>query len=143
MLGMLAKGVDRPERLADAVMGQLRQKMPQLLLALEGRTDEHFRWMLEKLLRKLERLDGELADVDTRLNSEMAGHAELIEHLCTIPGIDRITAQVLIAELGTDMSQFPTASAAAGVPPDRRRWRLPERGDDYFDSKTPLAQPKS
>ena len=113
ILGMLAKGVDRPERLADAAVGRLRQKMPQLLVALEGRTDEHFRWTLGKLLDKLERLDEELADVDTRVNSEMAEHAELIDRLCTIPGVDRITAQVLIAELGTDMSQFPTAAHVA------------------------------
>jgi transposase len=113
MLEMLAEGVERPQRLADAAVGRLRQKMPELLLALEGRADEHFRWVLGNLLHKLEGLDGELADVDTRLHSTMAEHAALIERLCTVPGIDRITAQVLIAELGTDMSQFPTAAHAA------------------------------
>jgi transposase len=113
MLQMLAEGVERPERLADAAVGRLRQRMPELLVALEGRADEHFRWVLGKLLRRLEELDAELADVDTRLNREMADHTDLIERLCTVPGIDRITAQVLIAELGTDMSQFPTAAHVA------------------------------
>jgi transposase len=113
MLSLLADGVARPERLADAALGQLRNKMPDLLLALDGRTDEHFRWMLSRLLRKLNGLDAELADLDGRLSEGMSGHADLMARLCGIPGIDRITAQVLIAELGTDMNQFPTGSNAA------------------------------
>jgi transposase len=113
MLSMLAGGVVRAERLADAALGQLRNKMPDLILALDGRLDDHFRWMLNRLLRKLDGLDAELADIDARLSEGMAEHADLIERLCTVPGIDRITAQVVIAEMGTDMAQFPTAAHAA------------------------------
>ena len=113
MLSLLADGVVRPERLADQAIGHLRKKMPDLLLALDGRTDEHFRWLLSRLLRKLDGLDAELGDLDARLNDQMAEHADLIARLSTIPGIDRITARVLIAELGTDMTQFPSAAHAA------------------------------
>lgn len=113
MLALLADGVVRPERLADEALGTLRNKIPELMLALDGRTDEHFRWMLKRLMRKLSGLDAELADLDARLSERMAEHADLIDRLCTIPGINRITAQVLIAELGTDMSQFPTSAHAA------------------------------
>lgn len=113
MLTLLAEGVVRPERLADAALGRLRSKIPELLLALNGNTDDHFRWMLSTLLRKLDRLDAELADIDGRLDTEMAEHADLIERLCTIPGVERVTAQVLVAELGTDMTQFPTPAHAA------------------------------
>lgn len=113
MLAMLASGISRPERLADEARGPLRRKMPELLLALEGRSDEHFRWVLAQLLRKLETLDGEVTELDARLSAEMADHEDLICRLCTIPGVERITAQILIAELGTDMTQFPTSAHAA------------------------------
>ena len=69
--------------------------------------------MLTRLLHKLDRLEGELADVDGRLREQMQEYADLIDRLSTIAGIDRITAQVLIAELGTDMTQFPSAAHAA------------------------------
>jgi transposase len=108
MLAALASGVRRPEVLADKALGSLRNKIPNLILALDGRPDPHFRWMLSDLLRKLEWLDAELAHLDARLCEQMAEHAELIERLSTIPGVERTTARVLIAELGTDMTQFPT-----------------------------------
>src|SRR5580698_9233892 len=67
MLAALATGVRRPEVLADKALGHLRSKIPNLILALDGRPDEHFRWMLSDLLRKLEWLDAELAHLDSRL----------------------------------------------------------------------------
>jgi transposase len=72
MLDLLAGGVVGRERLADEARGRLRQKMPDLILALEGRPDEHFRWLLQKLLYKLDGLDAELAELDARLQIEMA-----------------------------------------------------------------------
>jgi transposase len=113
MLGLLAEGRSDPEVLANRAIGPLRNKMAELMLALDGRTDEHFRWVLQQLLRRLERLDGDLAELDQRLAEQMRPHAGVIERLCTVPGIERVTAQVLVAELGTDMSQFPTAAHAA------------------------------
>jgi transposase len=113
ILHMLAGGSTDAERMADRALGQLREKMPELILALDGRTDAHFRWMLTGLLRKLDGLDAELAEVDRRAEGEMEPHQELIERLCTIPGIEKTTARVLISELGTDMQQFPTAKHAA------------------------------
>jgi transposase len=113
MLRALADGVSRPEALADKAFRQLRKKIPDLILALDGRPDEHFRWMLNGLLRKLERLDAELADLDVRLCEQMAEHAGLIQRLSTIPGVELTTARTLIAELGTDMTQFPDAAHLA------------------------------
>jgi hypothetical protein len=69
--------------------------------------------MLARLLRKLDTLDSEVADFDMRLQAQMAEHTDLIHRLCTIPGIETVTAQVLVAELGTDMTQFPTSAHAA------------------------------
>jgi transposase len=58
MLRLLASGVHDAERLAECARGQLRIKIPKLVLALDGRPDAHFRWMLTELLAKLERLEG-------------------------------------------------------------------------------------
>ena len=110
---MLAAGSTDAERMADKALGHLRIKMSELILALDGRTDPHFRWMLTQLLRKLDELDAELAELDRKAETDMEPHRELIERLCTIPGIEKTTARVLIAELGTDMSQFPDAAHAA------------------------------
>ncbi|MGA2713263.1 MAG: IS110 family transposase [Bryobacteraceae bacterium] len=113
MLAALARGVRRPEVLAEKALGHLRGKIPDLILALDGRPDPHFQWMLTDLLRKLEWLDAELAKLDARLCEQMAEHAELIELLSTIPGVERTTARVLIAELGIDMTQFATPAHLA------------------------------
>jgi transposase len=113
MLALLAAGSTDAERIAEKALGQLRHKLPELVLALDGRTDAHFRWMLSALLRKLDGLDAELAGLDRELETQMEPHRELLQRLCTVPGIEKITAQVLIAELGTDMAQFPNSAHAA------------------------------
>lgn len=113
ILDMLAAGSTDAERMADRALGHLRAKMPSLILALDGRTDNHFRWMLSRQLRKLDGLDAELAELDQKTQTDMESHQDVIERLCTIPGIDRTTARTVISELGTDMTQFPTAAHAA------------------------------
>lgn len=113
ILNLLAEGCTDAERMADQALGQLRIKLPELILALDGRTDEHFRWVLKGLLGKLDTLDAELASLDQKTVADMESHQDLVERLCTIPGIDKITARTLISELGTDMSQFPDAAHAA------------------------------
>ena len=99
-----------PSAWADKALGQPRNKLPELILALDGRTDAHFRWMLARLLHKLDGLDSELAELDRKTEGDMEPHRELIDRLCTIPGVDKTTARVLIAELGTDMTQFPDSA---------------------------------
>ncbi len=101
------------EQLAELALGSLKKKIPDLILALDGRADQHFRWMLKRLLRKLKMQDTELAEIDARLADQYTEHADLLKRLCTIPGVEITTARVLLAELGTDMSHFPTAAHAA------------------------------
>jgi transposase len=113
ILNMLAAGSSDAERMADKALGQLRCKMPELILALDGRTDEHFRWMLTRHLRKLDELDAEVAALDQKIAADTEPHQDLIDRLCTIPGIEKITARTVISELGTDMSQFADAAHAA------------------------------
>ena len=113
MLRRIAEGEASPAQLAELAMTRLRSRRAELLLALDGRPDEHFRWILKGLLRKLDGLDAEVAAIDARLSEQMLPYEEQINRLCTIPGVDRTTARVLLAELGTDMSQFPDAAHAA------------------------------
>jgi transposase len=102
----LAEGRTHPEWLAERAVGHLRNKIPELVLALDGRYSDHFRWLLRELLAELEWLDARLAELDWHISQSMEPHAELVRRLCTIPGVDRTTAWTLIAELGTDMHQF-------------------------------------
>lgn len=113
MLRALAGGERRPEKLANKALRSLRKKIPELTAAFEGRADAHFQWMLNVLLSKLDGLDAELAQLDSQLKQRTAEHAELIERLDAIPGVDTVVAQAVIAEIGTDMAQFPDAAHLA------------------------------
>ncbi|MGD1073039.1 MAG: IS110 family transposase, partial [Bryobacteraceae bacterium] len=113
ILHRIATEPQQPERLAELALGKLKQKIPQLILALDGRPDDHFRWLLSRWLKKLDWLDAELAGIDARICEQTAEHEELLRRLCTIPGVEMTTARVLLAEFGTDMSRFPSAAHAA------------------------------
>jgi transposase len=109
ILKAIVAGRSRPEHLAELAVGSLRNKKPELVLALQGRYNDHFRWLLERWVTELEWLDTKVAELDARLGAAMQPHAELVRRLCTIPGVDRLSAWALIAELGLDMEQFPDA----------------------------------
>lgn len=113
MLRMLAAGEHDPERLAECARGHLRIKIPALVLALEGRPDAHFRWLLSDLLRKLDWLEEERARLEARLEELATPYADVLRRLATIPGVDKTSALVLLAEFGTDMTQFPTPAHLA------------------------------
>jgi transposase len=113
ILRRIAEGPQQPEELAKLALGVLKHKTPELILALDGRPDPHFRWILARLLQKLEGLDTELAGIDARLCEEFLPHEDLLRRLCTIPGVDKTTARVILAELGIDMEQFSSAARAA------------------------------
>jgi transposase len=134
ILERLAEGSGSAEELANLALGHLKKKIPDLILALDGRADEHFRWTLKKLLRKLRAQDTELTEIDARLCEKCAAHADVLKRLCTIPGVEMTTARVLLAELGTDMTQFPTSAHAAswaGLCPGNA-----ESGGKRFSGKT-------
>ena len=101
----------KPESLALlATHKRVRAKQELLRKALRGcRLTEHFRFLLRELLEELDRLTDKMNLLENRIAERMLPHAELIERLCAIPGVDRITAWTIIAEIGIDMSRFPTA----------------------------------
>jgi len=106
-------GEDRPDWLADKAQGTLRTKRNQLRLVLRGKVTEHHRWMLRRIIGELKFLDNEILSVEQHLAAAMQPHQPAIDRLCSIPGVNVITAWTLIAELGPDMSAFADAQHAA------------------------------
>jgi transposase len=109
MLEALLTGVSDPNELAELARGRLRAKIPQLREALANRFDlAHHGVLVSQLLAHIDALDQAIAVLDERIAVATEPYAELIELVSTIPGVKQRTAQVLIAECGTDMSVFPT-----------------------------------
>lgn len=109
MLAALAAGVDDPKALADMAEGRLRNKHDDLLLALHGRMTTHQREMLGWQLKHVEFLDAQIRELDAKVAACLDPHEQEIERLCTIPGVSQRTAEVILAEVGVDMRQFPNA----------------------------------
>ena len=109
MLEALLSGVTDPEQLAELSKGKMRTKIPELKDALQSRfTIEHHGIMVAQLLAHIDTLDAALHNLTERIEFVLAPHAQTIELLCTIPGVQARAAQVLIAECGLDMTVFPT-----------------------------------
>jgi transposase len=108
MLEALVHGTTDPEVLADLARGRLRKKLPALREALAGRFRPHHAFLVSQLLAHIDYLEEAISAVSTEVEGRLAPFAQHLTHLDTIPGIDRRTAEVLIAELGVDMSYFPS-----------------------------------
>lgn len=118
--GLLQNQASSPEALAELARGRLRSKKPQLVQALAGRMQPHHRLMISQLLADLSWCEEQIEEVSAELARRLATEAELIERLDQVPGINRRVAEVVIAEAGTNMKQFPTVShfiAWAGFAP--------------------------
>jgi transposase len=99
--------------LAQLAQGRLREKIPQLERALAGRVDAHQRFMLTEHLAHIDFLETAIARVSAEIAERLRPVTEAVERLDTIPGIGQYLAEALIAEIGTDMSRFPTAAHLA------------------------------
>jgi transposase len=98
-----------PKALAGLTTGRLKCTQQDLERALEGRYDEHLQWSLHELLEDLDALDWRVAAVELRIGQLTRSHRDVIARLCTLPGVDVTTALTILAEIGTDMGQFPDA----------------------------------
>ena len=108
MLDARSSGRTEPESRAELARGKLRSKIPALREALEGRFSAHHGLMVGRILAHIDYLDESIAELSIEIERVIAPFSEEVELLDTIPGVDRRTAEVLIAEIGADMSQFPT-----------------------------------
>jgi transposase len=112
-----------PQTMAELSKGRLRSKREQLTKALEGRVKPHHRFVLTELLCQIDSIDETLARFDDEITKDCAPFEEEVVLLDTIPGIARATAELIVSEIGTDMTRFPTAhhlAAWAGLAPSNR-----------------------
>jgi transposase len=113
MLDALVAGTTDPQVLADLARGKLRAKIPALKEALEGRFDHLHAVWIGAILAHLDFLDGQIANLTEAIGEQIAPFTAAVELLCTIHGVQRRTAEVIVAEIGVDMSVFPTAKHLA------------------------------
>ena len=108
MLEALIAGERNPDVLAELALTRLRGKIPTLRLALEGRFTEHHALMARLHLDHIDYLSDCVERLDQQVEVETAPFEKQIELLRTIPGVGQRVAEVVIAEIGVDMSRFPT-----------------------------------
>ncbi|HEY8869988.1 MAG TPA: IS110 family transposase [Candidatus Limnocylindrales bacterium] len=113
ILTALVEGTVDPEALADLARGKLRAKHDALVAALTGSVGPHQRFLLAAQLRHLADLDTLIGGLDAEVKTRLCAADELVERLVTIPGVGRRTAEVVLAEIGTDMSRFRSARQLA------------------------------
>ena len=113
ILRALVEGQTDPAALAGLARGRMRSKRPALEEALDGRMGAHQRFILATMLHRLDELEQHIADVSTEIEARLRPFDEAIERLTTIPGVGRRTAETLLAEVGADMTRFPSARLLA------------------------------
>ena len=108
MLDALVQGTTDPQVLAELAKGKLRAKIPALKEALVGRFDRQHALIVSAILAHLDFLDEQIQLLSDEIEEQLSPFAGAVELLCTIPGVQRRTAESVIAEIGTDMSRFPS-----------------------------------
>jgi transposase len=147
MLRALIEGKATPQEMAELAKGVLRKKIPELEPALEGKLEEHHRFLLRLQLDRLEAAEKDLAVLEQRIQQKLQPYEAQLTLLDEIPGVDWTLAAAILAELGVDMSVFGGTSQLAswaGVCPGnnesagkRKNSRIP-KGNVYL--KTALVE---
>src|SRR6478672_10720514 len=109
MLDAIVAGQSDPALLTQLAQGTARNKSAELREALRGRITEHHRTMLKLHLQVIDALQRTLAELDTAVGKALAPIQQRARLLTTMPGVSDLTASVLVAEIGVDMSRFPSA----------------------------------
>ena len=113
MLTALVSGTTDPAVLADLARGVLRKKLPALREALTGRFRPHHAFMVSQHLGHLDYLDEAIATLSAEIEAALRPFALQMSRLDSIPGVAQRTVEVILAEVGTDVSPFPTAERLA------------------------------
>ena len=128
MLDALVAGTTDPEMLAELARGQLRKKIPALREALVGRFQDEHALIVGQILAHIDFLDEAIDRLSAEIEEQIRPIAAQRELLMTIPGVKQRTAEVLIAEIGVDMSVFPTPKHLAS-------WARVSPGNDQSAGK--------
>jgi transposase len=113
MIEALITGERDPHALAELALGRLRAKSATLIEALTGRFEEHHAFLAQTMLDRIDTATAMVVRLDERIAALIEPYGREIELLATIPGISATTAQVILAEIGADITQFPSAGHLA------------------------------
>jgi transposase len=139
ILHAIVQGETDPAKLAELAKGTLRNKIPQLKLALEGNINEHHRFLLRQWLDMLDFLDRKIVVLDQQIVEKGRPFDPTLQAWMQVPGLRRVNAYSLLAEIGADMKQFATAghlASWAAVCPGNR-----ESGGKQTSGKTCQGNP--
>jgi transposase len=109
ILNALTAGEDDPERLADLTKGRLKASRSQLVEVLHGRVTPHHRFMLKLHLQQIDSIERAVTDVEREIEHALTPFRSAIDLLTSMPGVSTTVASVIVAEIGADMTVFPTA----------------------------------
>lgn len=110
MLRALAAGETNPQRMADLAKKQLRKKIPQLQLALEGCLLPHHRFLLTDMLEELDHIGSKITRVEQAIEEQMRPYQKAVDAWMTVPGVKQRLAWNLVAEVGPTIDAFPSAA---------------------------------
>jgi transposase len=113
MMAALIAGERDPAVLAGLARGSMRAKTARLTEALTGRFTEHHAFLLTRMLHRIDAIGADIATVQDRIDAQIAPFAQAVARLDEIPGVGITAAQTIIAEIGLDMSRFPTPAHLA------------------------------
>jgi transposase len=134
MLAALVEGERDPAVLAAYARGRMRPKIPLLVQALTGAFGAHHAFLCRMMLSRIDSLNAAIDDVTAQIETEMTPFQQIADRLDTIPGVNQRVAQVIIAEIGTDMTRFSTPAhlaSWAGMCPGNN-----ESAGKHFSSRT-------
>jgi transposase len=139
ILAALVAGETDPTRLATLASAKVKASRAALTAALHGRVTAHHRFMLKLHLTQIEALEAAVRDVEARLGKALAPFRAAVDHLITMPGVSETVARVIVAEIGFDMTRFPSAAhlvSWAGLCP-----RLHESAGKRLSTRTRSSNP--
>ena len=113
MMAALIAGERSPKALAQLARTRMRTRISALEEAFTGHFTDHHAFLLAKMLARVDAINADIGELDAKIEEMIAPFASAVERLDEIPGIAPVAAAVIIAEIGTDMSRFPTAQHLA------------------------------
>ena len=113
MLQQLVAAEAPPAAVAELARCRLREKIPALQEALRGTVGAHHRFLIPRILSAIERLEEQISTLGQEIAAGQRPFAEAVDRLDTISGVGRRTAEILVAEAGTDLSRSPSAGHLA------------------------------
>jgi transposase len=144
MMAALIAGERDPLVLAEMARSRLRGKIPALREAFEGGFTAHHAFLLSRMLTHIDAIEADITAVEVQIEGLIAPFAETAARLDAIPGIGPVAARVIIAEVGTDMTRFPTPAhlaSRAQIRPRRQGVRRQEQRQRRHRTRQPLPGP--